>query len=124
MSLNSNLNYEMSMDDVRNYLIETGTLHEAEKLLNLQTEQNNSNSNNSNKQQNKENENNEKGIIKLNNIKDRILKEREIERDKIMRNLLTQHHLGITELQKEDEELKKLEVEFILIHFFLFILNL
>jgi hypothetical protein len=97
--------YDMSLDDVRNYLIQSGSLQEAEKLLSLpgqHTPQQSQAQGGPVRQ--------EEPTIKITEIKERILREREIEKEKVMRNLLTKHHRGVAELQQEDEEMRKLQI--------------
>jgi hypothetical protein len=99
--------YEMSLDDVRNYLIQTGSLQEAEKLLSLPSQPQ---QNQGMQGQGQERPEGVDPMLKITEIKERILREREIEKEKVMRNLLTKHHRGVAELQQEDEEMRKLQI--------------
>jgi hypothetical protein len=95
--------YEMSLDDVRKYLIDSGAIRDAESFLHVQSEQTNSETK----------EKQELSGLKTNDIRDRITRERDLERENIMRSLLSEKRMDATAFQKEEEEIKKLQVSIV-----------
>jgi hypothetical protein len=95
----------LGLDEVRNYLIQTGALSEAEKLYHLP-------SSNSTKALASSSSASASSSLppSVSYLKDRIFTERELEKEKILRNLLTKRHESAMELQQEDEEMKQLQL--------------
>ena len=95
---------DLTLDDVRDYLLHSGAIKEAESFLNVvETEE----------RQREENEKQmakEMSHFKPKLIKERIEKDRESKRDEILRHLLTEKKSGAEGLLQEEEEMRRLQV--------------
>jgi hypothetical protein len=92
------------LDDVRDYLLHSGAIKEAESFLHVvETEE----------RQKEENENQlakEISHFKPKQIKERIESDRESKRDDILRRLLTEKKSGTAGMLQEEEEMRRLQV--------------
>lgn len=97
---------DLTLDDVRDYLLHSGAIKEAESFLHVvETEE----------KQKEENENEiakEISHFKPKQIKDRIENDRENKRDEILRRLLTEKKSGAAGMLQEEEEMRRLQVIF------------
>mmetsp|Transcript_9379 Transcript_9379/g.17508 ORF Transcript_9379/g.17508 Transcript_9379/m.17508 type:complete len:1823 (-) Transcript_9379:160-5628(-) len=95
--------HDISLDDVRDYLLHSGAIKEAETFLHVvETEE----------RQKEENENQiakEISHFKPRQIKERIESDRENKRDEILRRLLTEKKSGTDGMLQEEEEMRRLQ---------------
>ena len=107
MSSNPQCQYDISLDDVRDYLLHSGAVKEAESFLHVvETEE----------RQKEENESQiarEMSHFKPTLIKDRIQSEREKKRDEILKHLLTEKRNDAAGMLQEEEEMRRLQVVFL-----------
>jgi DNA repair exonuclease SbcCD ATPase subunit len=111
----SSIHSEMTLDEVRNYLIQSGALSEAEKLYHLPSSNSTkalstSNSGSATATTFPSSSQQQDTIQKYSSLKDSILNQRELEKEKILRNLLSKRHQTVSELEQEEEEMKQLQL--------------
>ena len=100
--------YDLSLDHVRDYLLNSGALQEAESFLHVAKAQTKA----------EERESQLAGEVSHFNprlIKERIETERESKRDEVLRRLLTEKKSGTAGMLQEEEEMRRLQVSLALL---------
>ena len=96
--------HDLSLDDVRDYLLHTGAIKEAESFLNVVE------SEERRKEENESQMAKELSHFKPKQIRERIEQDRENKKDEILRRLLTEKKSGMAAMLQEEEEMRRLQV--------------